>query len=67
MQRRPHDLAHSALVHGVGEDLAALCEEDAGRFCGGAVGDGVEVPYWDSQSVPVLDPGVESKSSNKVV
>lgn len=32
-------LAHGALVHGVGEDLAALREEDTGGFRGGAVGD----------------------------
>ena len=41
-------LAHGALVHGVGRDLAALREEDAGGLSGGAVGDGVEVAYVDS-------------------
>ncbi len=33
------NLAHGALIHSVCEDFAPLCEEDAGRFCGGAVGD----------------------------
>ena len=35
---RPIDLAHGAFVHGVGQDLAALREEDAGGFRRGAVG-----------------------------
>ena len=34
-----HDLAHSAFIHSVGENLAALCKKDAGRSRGGAVGD----------------------------
>ena len=42
------DSAHGALVHGVGRDLAALREEDAGGLRGGAVGDGVEVACADS-------------------
>ena len=37
--RRHHNLAHSALIHSVGEDLAALCEKDTGRFREGVVGD----------------------------
>ena len=34
-----HDLGHSAFIHSVGKNLAALCKKDAGRSCGGAVGD----------------------------
>ena len=58
--------AHGALVHGVvGRDLAALCEEDAGGFRDGAVGDGVEVACADSDgmfSIEIHEIGVEGKA-----